>query len=240
MENDKIIEELFNKYLLNDKDREYLIKIIMPIYNHSEFQNRMKSEFAHHGKITLGEHIIEDAILTYILSKKYMNKKKYYNYRMDLAIKIAMLHDLYCVPWQNNKEEKGKRFFNKHGFRHPIEAVINAINWYPELFYNENDNKIIIDGIVHHMFPLPVRTIKNIDKIELKNRKLYDNLSYNEKESLKNSLKRKRIGPISFTRSIYMEGKVMSKADKKVSRRELNNFKSFKALLTGRNKMLDK
>ena len=236
---DKLINKLFDKYKLNDNEKIELYNIMKDIYFHPEFQKRLTKDFPHHGSFTLGDHIIKDAIVTYKLSKKYEKRKRRKPYNTKLAVTIAMFHDLYTECWQNS-EEKPKHFYNKHGFRHPIEAVINAINWYPELFYNENDNKIIIDGIVHHMFPLPVRTIKNIDKIELKNRKLYDNLSYNEKESLKNSLKRKRIGPISFTRSIYMEGKVMSKADKKVSRRELNNFKSFKALLTGRNKMLDK
>ncbi len=148
-----------------------------------------------------------------------------------------MLHDLYTLPWQNNREAKVKQFFDKHGFRHPIEAVINSITWYPEIF-NNSDSVIIIDGILHHMFPLPVKYLNN--KTELKNRELYNNLDNKYKEIINNSLKRKKIGPISFTRSKYMEGRIMAKADRKVSRKQIRDFSSAKALITGHNKKIEK
>ena len=234
-----MLDKLYDKYKLTAIDKEYLINIIIPIINNPNFKERLTNKYLHHSDITLGEHIIEDAIVTYLLSNKYLNKHKNTNYRIDLAVKIAMLHDLYTIPWQNNKEASVNHFFSKHGFRHPIEAVINSFNWYPEIF-NENDKDIIIDGIIHHMYPLPVRILndKKIDKIELKNIDNYYKLNNIDKELLINSSKRKRIGVISLSKSKYMEGRIMSKADKKVSIRQIKNLSSAKALLTGKNKTI--
>ena len=234
-----MLDSLYNKYHLTMEDKKFLNKIILPIINNPKFQERMTSNFLHHSDITLGEHILEDSIVTYLLSKKYINKHKNTNYRLDLAVIIALLHDLYTIPWQNNKEASVHHFFSKHGFRHPIEAVINSLNWYPELF-NSTDKEIIIDGIVHHMYPLPVRVINEnkIDKLELKNYDNYHKLSNENKELLIKSSKRKKIGVISFSKSKYMEGRIMSKADKKVSRKQIKNLSSAKALLTGHNKKI--
>ncbi len=233
MNNILVFDNICNNYKLTKEDKDYLSKIVLPIINNDNFKKRMTSEFLHHGNITLGEHIIEDTIVTYKLSKKRKNN----TFNMDIAIKIALLHDLYTLPWQNNREAKVKQFFDKHGFRHPIEAVINSITWYPEIF-NNSDSVIIIDGILHHMFPLPVKYLNN--KTELKNRELYNNLDNKYKEIINNSLKRKKIGPISFTRSKYMEGRIMAKADRKVSRKQIRDFSSAKALITGHNKKIEK
>lgn len=234
--NNKKLERIINKYKLNNNDKEELLDIIKPIYEHSEFQRRMTNEFLHHSDITLGEHILEDSILTYIMSKKY---KK--NIDVSLAVKIAMFHDLYTVSWQNpSKVLKEKHFFNKHGFRHPIEAVINAYNWYPEMFNNINDAKIIIDGIIHHMYPLPVtKYIDSKDNIlELKNYNLLLNIPDNIIKIINESTKRKCLKRISFCKSKYIEGKIMSKADKKVSYKQFKNLSSVIALFTGINKTL--
>lgn len=232
----KEVNEIFDKYNLSLEDKDYLKNIIFPIISNNYFQERMTNKFLHHSDITLGEHIIEDTIETYLLSKKYLNRKNKTNYRIDLALKIAMLHDLYTVPWQNNPEARVKHFFDKHGFRHPVEAIINGITWYPDLFQDEMESKIIIDGVLHHMFPLPVKYL-NI-KTELKNRDFYDKLDETYKVMIQDSLKRKKIGPISFSRSKYQEGRIMSRADRKVSRKQIKNFSSAKALLTGHNKRL--
>ena len=156
------INDIFNKYKLTDVEKEELYAIIYPIFKHEEFQRRMKSDFKHHSDITLGEHILEDTTLTYLLVKKRPRK----NINLSLALKIAMLHDLYTNPWQNSST-KVKKFFNKHGFRHPLEAVINSISWYPELFTDSFESEIIIDGILHHMYPLPVRFLD--DNVEMLN-----------------------------------------------------------------------
>ena len=233
--NRDILNKIISKYDLEVKERNYLKKLINPIIIHPEFQRRMTKEFPHHGDISLGEHIIEDSIVTYKLAKLKNN------IRMDLAIRIAMFHDLYTINWQNNKDAKVKHFFHKHGFRHPIEAVINAINWYPEYFSNYDEANIIIDGIIHHMFPLPVLRVKdNAESLELRNYPLYQKLSISYQNMIKDSLMRKRVGPISFSRSHYQEGRIMAKADRLVSRKQIKDFESLKSLVTGHNKNLNK
>lgn len=231
------IQKLYNKYKLNKTDILYLNNIVIPIYNHPEFQKRLSKEFIHHGEIILGDHIIEDAIMTYNIAKK----KK--NINIDLAVKIAMFHDLYTCPWQNKTEFiKEKSFFNKHGFRHPIEAVINAVNWYPNEFQNKDDAKVIIDGIIHHMYPLPVtRYYDNKENIlELKNFELLSTIPENIKSLIIESTKRKGLKRISICKSKYIEGRIMSKADKKVSIKQFHNFNSIKAIFTGINKSIDR
>ena len=130
-ENKEKLDKIFKKYnlLLDEKDEIY--SVIESIFLQDEFQKRMTSEFPHHGEITLGEHILEDTIVTYLLSKKHRNEP---TFKMEIALRIAMMHDLYELPWQNNPAADTKHFFNKHGFRHPIEAVINGNAWYPEIF----------------------------------------------------------------------------------------------------------
>ena len=234
----EIISKIYKKYNLNEGDINYLNKFFDDVIRHPEFQRRMTKEFLHHADITLGEHILEDTVVTYLQSKKKMKKKD--NYRMDLALKIALFHDLYTIPWQNNKEAHVNHFFSKHGFRHPVEAVVNAIIWYPDSFKDKHDREIIIDGIIHHMYPLPVRRIneKKLAKIELKNIDNYYKLSEEYRKEIINSLNRHRLGVLSFCRSKYLEGRIMSKADKIVSSKQINDFSSAKALLTGNNKKL--
>ena len=233
------INKLFIMYNLSLTEKEEFLDIINPIIIHEEFIKRLDSKlYPHHGKISLGNHIVSDAIETYIISKKKNRKKEKVD--VELAVVIAMFHDLYELPWQNNKNNK--QFINKHGFTHPIEAVINAYMWYPEYFKDLTKARIIIDGIIHHMYPFPVRAINvsfneseinNLDKIdfiddEIKNLIIESSISF------------KKL-PISFRRSNYKEGRVMARADKIVSiRKELNSIRSLKACITGKNKALIK
>lgn len=152
-ENRKTLMFLLDKYNLSISEKEELLHIIKDIFLHDEFQRRMTPTFYHHDKITLGEHILEDTIVTYILSKKYKDKK---DYNINVALKIAMFHDLYVYPWQNNPNNSESNFCNKHGFRHPNEAIINACMWFKEEFKNMKDSKKIVDGVLHHMYPFPV------------------------------------------------------------------------------------
>ena len=153
-----------------------------------------------------------------------------------------MLHDLYTLPWQNNKKNKVKKFCNKHGFRHPLEAVLNSIYWYPEFFENEKESKIIIDGILHHMYPLPVRIFSTNEEneMELRNFELVNKLSNQNKKIIINSLNRGKIKNFSFSKSLYSEGRIMSKADKKVSKSQIKDMSSLTSLITGHNKSLKK
>lgn len=237
MKNQKELLKLVNNYNLADFEKKEIFDIIYPIYMHKEFQKRLTNEFLHHDKTTLGEHIIKDTIETYLLCKKY-NLKKKKKVDTSLAMKISMLHDLYTYPWQNSNIKN--KFSNKHGFRHPIEAAINSAYWFPEYFENEKEAEIIIDGIIHHMFPLPVSSSKNgkIESLEINNYDMFLKLPNNIKSIIIKSIKRKRFSLLSFTRSLYYEGRIMSKADKKIAIREIKNFSSAKALITGKNKKI--
>ena len=237
MKNKKELLKIMDSYNLNDLEKEELLSVIYPIICHPEFQRRLTNEYMHHGTITLGEHIIKDTIITYILCKK--NNKKNNNINIRLSLLISMFHDLYTFPWQNSNIKN--KFFHKHGFRHPVEACINAIYWFPDYFEND-DAKVIIDGIIHHMFPLPVSSLKNddISKIEINNYNLYLKLDKRYQGLILESMQRKRLFGISFTRSLYKEGRIMSKADKKIALSEIKNISSAKALLTGKNKKIKK
>lgn len=233
-ENLQLLNNLLDKFTLDTKEKNEFLEIAIPIIKHEEFQKRMNAEeFPHHAKISLGEHIISDAILTYKLTKKKKWKKK----EQERAIKIALFHDLYELPWQNKDYKKA--FFNKHGFTHPIEAAINAATWYPEFFKETIEREIILDGIIHHMFPFPVRTINHKDA-ELHNQKKFEKLPIEIKKYIINSSKRRKIKVISFSRSKYKEGKMVSKADKKIALgKELSSFHSILACVTGYNPKLE-
>ena len=231
------ISDILVMYNLTEEEKKELLDIINPIIIHEEFIKRLNSKmYPHHGNISLGNHIVSDAIETYIISKKKNRKKEKVD--VELAVVIAMFHDLYELPWQNNKINK--RFLNKHGFTHPIEAVINASIWYPEYFKDLTKAKIIIDGIIHHMYPFPVRAINvNFNESEINNLDKIDFINDEIKNLIiESSISLKKL-PISFRRSIYKEGRVMSRADKLISfKKELKSVRALKACITGKNKKL--
>lgn len=153
---------------------------------------------------------------------------------IKLAVIIALFHDLYEEPWQNNPKKKVMR--NKHGFTHPIEAVVNAITWFPEFFASKDKAMVIIDGIIHHMYPLPVRAIDNHD-MELNNKEKYDNLKESYKKMIKLSTESGKIGHYSLRKSFFLEGRIMSRADKYVAfRKDIGSIHGYMALLSGKNK----
>ena len=228
------MDKLLDKYL-NKNEKEEFLNIIEPIVNHYEFQRRMTKKFPHHSDITLGMHILEVAILTYKKCKKLQLKNK----KVDIktAVYIAMMHDLYTVCWQNNNDANVKHFFNKHGFRHPLEATINSITWFNDLF-NEQNSEILIDGILHHMYPLPIRKVTNNIDLELKNNKEYENLDIKYKEIIIKCTKRRSVFNISICKSKYIEGRIVSNCDKKVSFSQIKNIDSLTSLITGKNKSI--
>ena len=235
-ENQQLLNDLLDRFELSKKEKEEFLQIATPIIKHEEFQKRMNAEeFPHHAKVSLGEHIISDAILTYKLTKK----KKWKKEEQKRAIKIALFHDLYELPWQNSGIKK-KMLTNKHGFTHPIEAAINAATWYPELFKEDVEREIILDGIIHHMFPFPVRALNDKDA-ELHNQEKFEKLPENIRKNIIDSSKRKKIKSISFSRSKYQEGRIVSKADKKIAwGKELKSFHGLLACVTGHNPKLEK
>lgn len=220
------IKKIFRRYKLTEKEMRYIWRIIKPIYCHEEFQKRMVDPFFHHQDITLGEHIIEDTIFVY----KYCIKKKQSQVVIRRAILIAMFHDLYVRPWmQKNKKEY---FINSHAFIHPIEAVVNSITWFPEYFVDLEDSKIIIDGILHHMYPCPVRASSSLTW-EIDNQELYDKLHDKYKRIILCSLNPCRFKNLSLRNSFYFEGRILSKVDKIITmRKDLKGVKALQATKT--------
>ena len=233
--NINIVNEILDKYKLSTKDKIKFLKICYPIFTHEEFQRRMNAqEFAHHANISLGYHILSDAVVTYLLAKK----KKMPEESLILAVTIAMFHDLYEIPWQNSGIIKS-RMTNRHGFTHPIESAINSSTWYPQYFENKKKSEIIIDGIIHHMYPFPVRALDD-NSAELNNENKLNKLNPSIKNLIIKSSIRSKIGHISLCRSKYQEGRIMSKADKFVSFfNDSKNFNAIKACITGINPDLE-
>ena len=239
-----MMEEIYLKYKdfakfynLSNYDIKKLWGIIKPICEHEEFQNRCLPPFWHHDNKTIGEHILCDTIVTYIMVKKLKNNK-IKSVNLNNACLIAMFHDLYECPWQNQKIKK--KLFNKHGFVHPIEAAINAITWYPEYFKNKDVAAVIIDGIIHHMYPFPVRAFDDTN-MDLNNQDKFAKLEDKYKEIIKLSTNLGRIGKISFRRSFFSEGRILAKADKKVAfHNDIHSIDGYLALISGCNKKLKK
>lgn len=232
----KIFKMYCQQYKLNNYKSKKLWSIIRPICYHKEFLKRLQTPFWHHDIKTLGEHIICDAIVTYKIIDK-VNKKNKKAINIYLAVIIAMFHDLYEKPWQNNLELPRRKFKNNHGFTHPIEAITNAITWFPNYFIEDKDTLIIIDGVIHHMFPFPVRIIDN--DLELNNQEKYEKLDDKYKKIIKLSTNIGKVGIFSIRKSFYIEGRIMSKADKIVAiRKDLKSIDGYISFLTGKNKKL--
>ena len=229
------------QYKLTGYNVKRLWSMIRPICYHKEFIKRCQAPFWHHDCKTLGDHIICDAIVTYKMITKLKKKNKKFDFiNLKDAVCIPMFHDLYEEPWQNNLKAKKKKFINNHGFTHPLEAVTNAITWFPQYFTDEHEALIIIDGIIHHMFPFPVRAIDNVP-LELNNQEKYDALADKYKKIMISSTLIGQLGHISLRRSFYIEGILMSKADKIVAiRKDIHSLDGYLSLLTGKNKRLMK
>ena len=210
--------------------------MIKNIFLHDEFQRRCTNEFLHHGNTTLGEHLLEDTIITYLL----LSTEKEKSIDMELALKISMMHDLYTIPWQNSGIKKSS-VTHLHGFSHPLEAAINSISWFKDEFKDDYKAKVLIDGIIHHMYPLPVLSMTDNKKneLELNNNKLYKRLSKKHKQMIIDSSNRSKIGKVSLSRSMYLEGRVMARADKIASTKQFDCATDVTALVTGKNKKLE-
>ena len=237
------IQELYKSlakcYKLSNYDTKKLWKLIEKICLHPEFEKRCAEPFYHHDVKTLGEHILCDTIVSYKMATNL--KRKNHNLKklsIELTVLIAMFHDLYEYPWQNIMIKK--KLPNKHGFVHPIEAAVNAITWFPEYFENKEKALIIIDGIVHHMFPLAVRAIDKND-MELNNEEKYNKLSKKYKDMIKLSTDIGKIGKYSLRKSFFIEGRIMSRADKIVAfSKDISSVHGFIALVSGKNKNIKK
>lgn len=231
-EAEKLCLKNFLDYGFTLPEQENFTKIVRPIISHPEFEKRCTDNFPHHGNTTLGEHILKDAMITYRLANIYKSKHPNVDISTETAVVIALFHDLYTNPWQNVDNENP--LYEKHGFMHPIEAVINAYEWYPEYFKDKEVSKKIIDGVLHHMYPFPVRKIN--DEIEINEKKITDFKFY---DVLVHSTKSKREN-LCFKKATFIEGKLVSKADKLVTVKEIKNISSLVALVTAKNKSIIK
>lgn len=231
-EAEKLCLKNFLDYGFTLPEQENFTKIVHPIISHPEFEKRCTDNFPHHGNTTLGEHILKDAMITYRLANIYKSKHPNMDISTETAVVIALFHDLYTNPWQN--VDNDNPLYEKHGFMHPIEAVINAYDWYPEYFDDEEISKKIIDGVLHHMYPFPVRKIN--DEIEINEKKITDFKFY---DVLVHSTKSKREN-LCFKKATFIEGKLVSKADKLVTVKEIKNISSLVALVTAKNKSIIK
>ena len=232
------IDLLLAQYNLSPQNEQEFLKIIRPIIYHPEFLKRCNANvYAHHDNYSLGDHLLKDALTTYKLIK---TNKKYQKANLKVALYIALFHDLYENPWQNSLHKK-EHFINKHGFVHPLEAAINALSWYPKYFKDDKTAFLIIDGIIHHMHPFPVRCArKKIQTIEISNGLKFKKLNIKYQRMIIKSSNRFKIFGLSFSRSKSLEGRIVAKADKIVSfKKELRNFKSLKSCLTGRLKHIN-
>lgn len=230
-------KNLANFYNLSKTDTKKLWGIIKDICEHKEFIKRCKNPYYHHDLTTIGEHILSDTIVSYKLANRY--KEKYKNFhRIDIktTIYISMFHDLYEKPWQNTFIKK--KMCDKHGFVHPLEAITNAITWYPKYFENKEKAMIIIDGVIHHMYPLMVRSIDKT--INLNNQSKYDKLPKKYKDMINLSTNIGKIGKYSLRKTFFIEGRIMSKADKIVAlRKDITSFRGYISLISGKNKNIN-
>ncbi len=232
----KLLFDLLLTSGLSLHEQEEFLKIAKPIIKHKEFRKRCTPSFPHHSNTPLGVHILKDALTTYKLAINYNKTHTFKKANVETAVIIALFHDLYTNPWQNNDNTTSILNTNTHGITHPIEAVLNAAKWYPKYFKNKKEATIIIDGIIHHMFPYPVRKITkdlNINNQKLlKNFKYYDILISTTKNSFNCN--------IDIRKPKSIEGRLMSKADKIVTLKELDTLSSVSALISGKNKDLVK
>ena len=234
---DNEFHELCTKLKITLKEEEEIRSIIAHIENHDEFQKRLTDEFPHHGEKTLGEHILTTAIVAYRMAKKKQVD-------LNTTLTIAMFHDLYTLPWQNSTI-KDAHFSNKHGFRHPIEAIINSNVWFPDAYKDEEQARKIIDGIAHHMYPFPVSrwqnaTNDNPNPLELRNIELLPQIKEPVIELITETTSRGAIGPYSFAPATTKEGRIVCIGDNIASAKDIpiTDWHSLTALVTGRNKGL--
>ncbi len=210
------VNQLLDSLKFTNREKEEFWNIIYPIFKHSEFQKRMNAfKYPHHGFISLGNHILDNTIVTYLISKRKIDNGEKIN--LKRAVKISLFHDLYEEHYSLNKKQL---FSNSHAFVHPIEAIINAVIWYPEYFKNINDAKYIIDGVIHHMWPIPVKSIKNFKDLELLNIDKVNNINPNIKKEIIYSTNRFKLGKFSISKSLSKEGRIVSIADKIVATHE--------------------
>ncbi|MEA1975766.1 MAG: HD domain-containing protein [Bacillota bacterium] len=107
---------------------------------HNKIYLQLKNYTQHNESIY--DHSLKVSYLAYKISKKL--KLDYIS-----ATRGALLHDFFLYDWRIEGKLNKKKLFQKHGFTHPKEALINAKKHF-------NINKKEEDIIIKHMFPLTI------------------------------------------------------------------------------------
>ncbi|WP_455543911.1 HD domain-containing protein [Intestinibacter sp.] len=106
---------------------------------HTKSRFPLTKDFIQHGDVSVYEHCIFVAYMSYIIANKL-------NLKVDKKslIRGALLHDYFLYDWHDkNKPVK------LHGFKHPKIALKNASE---DFALNKKERDIIL----HHMFPLTI------------------------------------------------------------------------------------
>lgn len=118
--------------------------IVEPILLSEEYLKR--KSFRHHGDTSVYDHCVKVSKYSYRVAKRLK-----LDYR-GAAI-AGILHDFYVTPWQDTVIKQP--FFQKHGFTHAADALINS-----QIYYSDYLNDAIENAILRHMFPLNFRPPK--------------------------------------------------------------------------------
>lgn len=149
-----------NNVLIDEYEFISWLSIVKPVLEHPEFLKRRL--FKHHENQNVIEHCILVSANAYELALKL-------NVDVNNCTIAGILHDFYTKAWQYSPELEEldddkykenfipghlkKPFLKKHGFTHPLEALENAKEYFPELMNSKIEN-----AIATHMFPLSLTT----------------------------------------------------------------------------------
>lgn len=129
-------------------------EIVKDILESKEFQKRRL--FFHHENECLWTHCIRVSYTSYLFAIKHKLNKR------DCAI-AGLLHDFYTKAWHPSEgldqlEDKYReklehprklKLKEMHGFNHPVQALENAKEYFPEYM-----NERVENAIITHMFPM--------------------------------------------------------------------------------------
>ena len=105
---------------------------------------RTLDSYVHHRYISILEHSIHVAFLSYLLAKRL-------SVDPHSMTRGALLHDFYLYDWHERNPES-KTGIQLHGFKHPKVALNNAKNHF-------EINAVEADIIEKHMWPLTLHKL---------------------------------------------------------------------------------
>lgn len=128
--------------VINMNNKEFH-QITEDILYHPEF---LKLKTLRHHKKDIYHHVARVSYLSFIWAKRL-------NLDYKAAARGGLLHDFFVYDWRHEGQLKKKKLFEKHGFTHSKEALVNA-----RTHFEITDREA--DIIVKHMFPLTLRPPK--------------------------------------------------------------------------------